>query len=74
MNKAQLIENAVVLGLDASGTKQQIKDRLEAYRLLPKAVTSADIVELPERKAYRMGSKLPKVRKIARNLQVKADD
>ena len=72
MNKAELIEKAVELGLDATGTKTAIKERLEAYRLTPKPVTSEVFEELPQRKKYRMGAHKPKARKNPRNLQVKS--
>jgi hypothetical protein len=70
MNKAELIVAAVELGLDGSGTKQQLKERLEAYRLKPQPVESAVVEESSARKAYRMSAKQPKVRKGPRNLQV----
>lgn len=74
MNKAQLIEKAVESGIDASGTVKELKDRLEAYRLKPQVVVSASVKESPARKEYRNGAHVPKVRKGARNLQVKSND
>jgi hypothetical protein len=63
MNKTELIEKAVELGIDATGTVKQLRDRLEAYRLAPKPVTEAEVRELPARKKYRFSAKFPKGRK-----------
>jgi hypothetical protein len=60
MNKAELIESAVELGLDASGTKAALKDRLEAYRLSAKPVTSERVKPNAARHEYRKSAKFPK--------------
>lgn len=60
MNKAELIEKAVELGLDASGTKAALKDRLEAYSLEPQAIVDPEVTRSPARHVYRKSAHIPK--------------
>ena len=57
MNKVELIEQAVELGLDASGTKADLKARLEAHRLLPQEVVSPVIKKHRARQKYLNSAK-----------------
>ena len=53
MSKAKLIEKAVKAGLDASGTVNELKERLEAYRMTPKSIEDVVIKGNPARHVYR---------------------
>ena len=60
MNKAKLIEKAVEAGLDASGTVNELKDRLEAYRLTPKPIEDVVIKGNSARHVYRESAHVSK--------------
>ena len=74
MKKKDLIAKCVEAGLNAEGTMQQLRDRLEAWSKKPKPTVAAPVEESDARKAYRMSSHTPKVRKRPRNEQVASDE
>ena len=70
MKKADLVEKLEELGLDTEGTVKELQERLAeapekpVVKAEPKARAKGRERELPARKAYRMGSKTPKSKRV----------
>lgn len=70
LTKAQLIEKCVEAGLSAEGTVKALKDRLAAFAGKPVKAVSVKIKKNSDREKYLHSAHQPKLRKLARNLQV----
>lgn len=60
MNKSELIEKCVELGIDANGTVVQLKDRIEAYNGSAKPVKEERLERNFARHDYRKSAHMPK--------------